>query len=34
MQRLAEAGKMRSWVAAPDRGIDNPSVRYEHVKLH
>lgn len=33
MQRVAEPGKMASWVAPPDRGINNLPVDYEYVHL-
>jgi benzoyl-CoA 2,3-dioxygenase component B len=34
MQRVSEPGKMASWIAPPDRGINNLPVDYEYVKLH
>jgi benzoyl-CoA 2,3-dioxygenase component B len=34
MHRVAEPGKMASWVAPPERGINNLPVEYEYVKLH
>jgi benzoyl-CoA 2,3-dioxygenase component B len=33
MQRVVEPGKMASWVAPPDRGINNLPVEYEYVHL-
>jgi benzoyl-CoA 2,3-dioxygenase component B len=34
MHKVIEPGKMASWVAPPDRGINNLPVEYEYVKLH
>jgi benzoyl-CoA 2,3-dioxygenase component B len=34
MKPVTEPGKMASWVAPPDRGINNNPVEYEYVKLH
>jgi benzoyl-CoA 2,3-dioxygenase component B len=34
MKAVTEPGKMASWVAPPDRGINNNPVEYEYVKLH
>ena len=34
MQRVVEPGMIASWVAPPDRGINNLPVEYEYVKLH
>ncbi len=34
MQRVVEPGKMASWIAPPDRGINNMPVEYEYVHLH
>ncbi|MEW6688678.1 MAG: benzoyl-CoA 2,3-epoxidase subunit BoxB [Pseudomonadota bacterium] len=34
MRRVAEPGRMASWVAPPERGINNLPVEYEYVKLH
>jgi benzoyl-CoA 2,3-dioxygenase component B len=34
MKRVAEPGKMASWIAPPDRGINNLPVEHEYVKLH
>ncbi|MEJ6650763.1 MAG: benzoyl-CoA 2,3-epoxidase subunit BoxB, partial [Burkholderiales bacterium] len=33
MQRVTEPGKMASWIAPPDRGINNNPVDYEYVRL-
>jgi len=33
MQRVVEPGKMASWIAPPDRGINNLPVDYEYVRL-
>jgi benzoyl-CoA 2,3-dioxygenase component B len=33
MQRVIEPGRMASWIAAPDRGINNLPIEYEYVKL-
>jgi benzoyl-CoA 2,3-dioxygenase component B len=33
-KRVAEPGKMASWIAPPERGINNLPVEYEYVKLH
>jgi benzoyl-CoA 2,3-epoxidase subunit B len=33
-QRVIEPGKMASWIAPPDRGINNLPLEYEYVKLH
>ena len=34
MKRVVEPGKMASWIAPPDRGINNLAVDYEYVKLN
>ncbi|HET7364477.1 MAG TPA: benzoyl-CoA 2,3-epoxidase subunit BoxB [Burkholderiales bacterium] len=34
MRRVAEPGKMASWIAPPERGINNLAVNYEYVHLH
>ena len=34
MHQVTEPGKMASWIAPPDRGINNQSVDYEYVELH
>jgi benzoyl-CoA 2,3-dioxygenase component B len=34
MKRVVEPGKMASWIAPPERGINNLGVDYEYVKLH
>ncbi len=34
MRRVVEPGKMASWIAPPDRGINNLPVDYEYVHLH
>ncbi|MGQ0654242.1 MAG: benzoyl-CoA 2,3-epoxidase subunit BoxB, partial [Betaproteobacteria bacterium] len=34
MHKVIEPGKMASWIAPPDRGINNLPVEYEYVKLH
>ena len=34
MQRVVEPGKMASWIAPPDRGINKLPVDYEYVRLH
>jgi benzoyl-CoA 2,3-dioxygenase component B len=34
MQKVVEPGKMASWIAPPDRGINNLPVDYEYVHLH
>jgi benzoyl-CoA 2,3-dioxygenase component B len=34
MHKVIEPGKMASWVAPPERGINNLPVEYEYVKLH
>jgi len=34
MRKVIEPGKMASWVAPPERGINNLPVEYEYVKLH
>jgi len=34
MQRVVEPGKMASWIAPPERGINNLPVDYEYVHLH
>jgi benzoyl-CoA 2,3-dioxygenase component B len=31
---VTEPGKMASWIAAPDRGINNNTPEFEYVKLH
>ena len=33
MKRVIEPGKMASWIAPPDRGINNLPVEYEYVDL-
>ena len=33
MQRVVQPGRMASWIAAPDRGINNLPIEYEYVKL-
>ncbi|HEY2482033.1 MAG TPA: hypothetical protein VGI30_07545 [Caulobacteraceae bacterium] len=33
MKPVTELGKMASWIAPPDRGINNQSVEYEYVRL-
>jgi benzoyl-CoA 2,3-dioxygenase component B len=33
MQRVVEPGKMASWIAPPDRGINNLPIEYEYVHL-
>jgi benzoyl-CoA 2,3-epoxidase subunit B len=33
MQKVTEPGKMASWIAPPDRGINNLPVEYEYVHL-
>ena len=33
MRRVVEPGKMASWLAPPDRGINNLGVDYEYVDL-
>ena len=33
MQRVIAPGRMASWIAAPDRGINNLPIEYEYVKL-
>jgi benzoyl-CoA 2,3-dioxygenase component B len=34
MQKVVEPGKMASWIAPPDRGINNLPVEYEYVHLN
>ena len=34
MKPVTEPGKMASWIAAPDRGINNNTPEFEYVKLH
>jgi benzoyl-CoA 2,3-dioxygenase component B len=34
MQKVTLPGKMASWIAPPDRGINNLPVEYEYVHLH
>jgi benzoyl-CoA 2,3-epoxidase subunit B len=34
MHKVVEPGKMASWIAPPDRGINNLPVEHEYVKLH
>ena len=34
MHKVIEPGKMASWVAPPERGINNLPVEYEYIKLH
>ena len=34
MQPVTEPGKMASWIAPPDRGINSNPVDFEYVKLH
>jgi len=34
MKRVVEPGKMASWIAPPDRGINNLAVDYEYVRLN
>ena len=34
MKRVVESGKMASWIAPPDRGINNLAVDYEYVRLN
>ena len=34
MKPVMEPGKMASWIAPPDRGINNQDVAYEYVKVH
>lgn len=34
MHQVTEPGKMASWIAPPDRGINNQTVDYEYVELH
>ena len=34
MKRVVEPGKMASWIAPPDRGINNLAIDYEYVKLN
>jgi benzoyl-CoA 2,3-dioxygenase component B len=34
MHQVTEPGKMASWIAPPDRGINNQPVDYEYVELH
>ena len=34
MKRVAEPGKIASWIAPPDRGINNLAVDHEYVHLH
>jgi benzoyl-CoA 2,3-dioxygenase component B len=34
MQRVVAPGRMASWIAPPDRGINNLPVEYEYVHLH
>jgi benzoyl-CoA 2,3-epoxidase subunit B len=34
MRRVVDPGKMASWIAPPDRGINNLPVDYEYVHLH
>jgi len=34
MRQVKEPGKMASWIAPPDRGINNLPVDYEYVHLH
>ena len=34
MNRVVEPGKMASWIAPPERGINNLAIDYEYVKLH
>lgn len=33
MRRVAEPGKMASWIAPPERGINNLPLEYEYVRL-
>jgi len=33
MQRVVQPGKMASWIAPPDRGVNNLPVDYEYVRL-
>jgi benzoyl-CoA 2,3-dioxygenase component B len=33
MNRVVEPGKMASWIAPPERGINNLAVEYEYVRL-
>jgi benzoyl-CoA 2,3-dioxygenase component B len=33
MHRVVEPGKMASWIAPPDRGVNNLAVDYEYVRL-
>jgi benzoyl-CoA 2,3-epoxidase subunit B len=33
MQKVVAPGKMASWIAPPDRGINNLPVEYEYVHL-
>ena len=33
MQQVTEPGKMASWIAPPDRGINNQAIDYEYVEL-
>jgi benzoyl-CoA 2,3-dioxygenase component B len=32
--KVVEPGKMASWIAPPERGINNLAIDYEYVKLH
>ena len=34
MKRVVEPGKMASWIAPPDRGINSLAVDYEYVRLN
>jgi benzoyl-CoA 2,3-epoxidase subunit B len=34
MHKVVEPGKMASWIAPPDRGINNLPIEYEYVHLH
>ena len=34
MKQVVEPGRMASWIAPPDRGINNLDVNYEYVHLH
>jgi len=33
MQRVVQPGKMASWIAPPDRGVNNLPVDNEYVRL-
>lgn len=34
MKPVMEPGKVASWIAPPDRGINNQSIDYEYVRVH